>query len=153
MKKRIAAYLYFFIAGIATECLGFMLLDGSNRLIDVVTHLTPLIPLPGVAAVIAAWMVQAPFLRAARTRSRKGLYRWTALGVIAAHAAYAVLVFWLIVFSGDAGMAMLGAIDIGFMALLFGFLPNLLFGLGFAEVVLGLGRNRPVAGAGAQPMA
>lgn len=157
MRKRIAAYLYFFAAGIATACLGLMLMDGFNGLIDVVTRprwdMTPFIVLPGVAAVIAAWMVQAPFLRAVRARRRAGVYGWTVLGVISAHAAYAVFVFWLVMLSENAKSAIGIAGAIGFMSLILGFLPNLLLGLCFAEVLLGLGRNRPVARASAQPMA
>ncbi len=157
MKKRIAAYLYFFAAGVSVACTGLMLMDDFNGLIDAVTHpgwdMTPLIVLPGAAAAIAAWMVQAPFLRAVRARRRTGVYGWTVLGVIAAHAAYAVLVFWLVLVSENAKSAIGIAGAIGFMSLILGFLPNLLFGVCFAEVVLGLERNRPVARASAQPMA
>ncbi len=144
MKKSIAAYLYFFTAGISVACLGIGLLDGINGLIDVVRHpgwdMTPLLVLPGAGAIIAALMVQAPFLRAVRARRRAGVYGWTVLGVIAAHATYAVLVFWLVVVSENARAAIGIAGAIGFMSLILGFLPNVLFGICFAEFLLA--RNR-----------
>ncbi len=151
--KRIGAYLCLFIAGNTNALLALGLFGNAGDLADLVHHpqwkTLSFVILPGVAAVIAAWMARAPFLHAVRTRRRAGVYGWTVLGVIAAHAVYAVLIAWETVLSGEAASeALFGAGIVFEMSMILGFLPNLLVGLCFAEAVLGLGRKRRVIQAG-----
>ncbi len=154
MVKRLAAGVYFFIGGNATTCLAWMALRGFDSLIRALSYPTwdrlLFFVLPGVAAVVAAFLARGPFMRAARTRRRADVYNWTFFGVFVAHVAYAVLLFAVLAFFGQAGEEAFAAAGFfGVISFLLGFFPNALFGLCFAEIVLWLERKRLAAPAGA----
>lgn len=151
MEKRIAAYAFLFVAGVASASLGWALVDGLNGLVRIFAQMEwkdlRLILLAGVAAVVAAVAVRAPFLRAARARRRLRLYGWTLLGVLASHVAYAMLVFFdgLLFESAPLEEHAGGALFIGFISLIFGFIPNTLWGVFLAEIVLWQDRSPRMA--------
>lgn len=152
MEKRVAAYGYFFFAGITSACLGIAAFGGARFIVELFRNpaagLSPEILMAGVAAVIGAGAMHKPFLRAVQARRRPLAYGFVTLGVIAAHVAYALL-FLLFEMAGDGMVPTLtqleGAMYVGAFAVMFGFLPNMAFGSCFAEFLLE--RNRR-AGAG-----
>ncbi len=139
MENRIAAYVYLFVAGVASATLGFVMLLGPSAVIRMHPDREDLefIGLAGAAAIIAAAMVHAPFVRAARACNRMRVYAWTLGGVVASHLAYAALVFVANVLlrgtSGDAGAIALFA---GLFSFMLGFLQNLLAGTALAEILM-----------------
>ncbi len=152
MGQRVAAYGYFFFAGITSACLGIAAVGGVRFIVELFRNpasgLSPEILLAGLAAVIGAGAVHKPFLRAVDARRRLRAYGFVTLGVIAAHVAYALL-FLLFEMAGD-GMVptrtnLEVAMYVGAISVMFGFLPNMAFGSCFAEFLLE--RNRR-AGAG-----
>ncbi len=154
MEKRIAAYAFIFIAGLSTEFLAFFLLGGANGLafhfsftnwdnllIDI---------MPGMAAVIAAAALHIPFMRAVRTGRRLPLYGWTLLGVVCAHAAYALLMLFYAYFfprfpthQSPELFALQAAYIYGLFSLALGFIPNLLYCIGKTEALLWLEKKLP----------
>lgn len=152
MINRIAAYVFIFIAGISSACMGVTLFDGPERLAALLSHpesreVTYII-YAGVAAVMAALSVHASFLRAARAGERPLLYAWALGGVLASHAAYTMLVFLQVV-TASRVPSLAGHINIavsnGLVAFMLGVVPNTLLAIGSAEAALWLGGKRPAA--------
>lgn len=152
MINRIAVYVLMFIAGIASACLGAALFDGPGSLAGLLSHpesreVTYII-YAGVAAVMAALFVHAPFLRAARAGERPLLYAWALGGVLASHAAYTMLVFLQVVtaYRMPSLVAHINiAVSNGLVAFMLGIVPNSMVAIGFAEASLWLGGKRPAA--------
>ena len=154
MEKRIAAYLFLFIAGITTEALAYLLVEGTSGVLghfySVRWDNLAIDLLPGIAAVLAAGALHTRFVRAARGRRRPQLYGWALLGVALSHAIYGVLAAVLLTVVGQTNAGALplnnaieAAVLFGTFSAMLGFIPNLLFATGFAEAVLWLDKNWP----------
>ncbi len=147
MGKRLAAYGYLFFAGIMSACLGIAVRGGRRFIAEILVNpafgLSPVL-LAGMAAVIGAWVVRKPFLRAVWARRRLPVYGCVALGVIAAHLAYVPFIFLFLEMAVEPPMHTLeyfkGAMVFGADAVMLGFVPNTAFGICLAELLLA--RNR-----------
>jgi len=153
MEKRIAAYAYFFIAGMTSACMGISWFLGISFIDAIFFHqgrvsLLPETIIAGIAAVIGAWAVHKPFLREARIQRRGRMWQWVVLGVIASHVIYVVLISFNEIYS--SGTLYIDrhadyALVIGFFSVVLGLVPNTLFGICFAETLLWQGKNGGVA--------
>lgn len=152
MARRAAAYASFVLAGWAVVSAAWILLDSYPAYLRAITRpwdmdFWMLLP-PGVAAALGAAAVHSPFMRAVRAGRAPWAHAWAAAGVLAAHAAYAALVFGValgreallrdapLLSARVLSQAEDYALVAGAMSLILGFLPNVLFAEAFAGFML-----------------
>jgi hypothetical protein len=160
--RRAAAYAFFVVAGWAVAGAACVLTLNWYDLRDALAHPLQeafwLLVLPGPAAALGAAAVHRRFMRAVREGRDAHAHGWAAVGVLAAHAAYGVLVF-VLELAGDAlvrpyaplhqslaaGLAQAGqgGLGAGLLSLVFGFLPNVLIAELFAGFMLRPHARRP----------
>ncbi len=154
MQSRAAVYLYFWCAGMASVYVGMGFFAGPERLGGSVAGLladlaefSVLALGGGISALAAAVLMRGAFLRGARTGARGKVYDIVLIGLVAAHAVYGMLAFFVALIGGgsfDVQRAMSAAAAVWFMSLLFGFPTNLLFSVAFTEFFLWRRRASPI---------
>jgi hypothetical protein len=159
IARRLAAYAVFVVGGWAVAGAACGLVLGWGELLQAVSRPQGdgfwVLVLPGLAAALGAAAVHWPFMRAVREGRVAHAHGWAAAGVLAAHAAYVVLGFVAalgaerhvrdLLVQHQFGAALASAWEeawiVGLVALIFGFLPNVLVAEVFAGVMVH--RHRP----------